>query len=239
MKSKFQYRPVSSLAVALGLAVGLCLLSRNGVFAQSPNGNSNPGVVPPNAVPHGLTYGEWSAQWWKWALEKSTADSPILDTTGENCNVGQSGSVWFLAGTFGTSSPVTRSCTVAPGKTLFFPVADSFCAAEGDFVEMRKCAQEFMDGATDLQAEIDGEPVQDLDSYRVLSPEFKLELPDDNIFGVPAGIYEPAASDGVFLMLAPLQAGFQRARNKSHTIRFHARFPDSEVDVTYYITVER
>jgi hypothetical protein len=98
-------------------------------------------------------------------------------------------------------------------------VANAFCSAEGTFEQMQACARNFMDSATGLTAEIDGVPVQYLGLYRVESPNFTLALPADNIFGAPAGTYEPTASDGIFLMLTPLQPG-------THTIRFHAQFPD-------------
>jgi hypothetical protein len=48
--------------------------------------NRNPGVLPPNSAPHGLTYGEWSARWVKWAVEPPPAKNPLLDTTGANCS---------------------------------------------------------------------------------------------------------------------------------------------------------
>ena len=38
--------------------------------------------------------------------------------------VGQSGSVWFLAGIFGGGS-ATRTCAVPAGKALYFPVLNS------------------------------------------------------------------------------------------------------------------
>src|SRR4051794_32791649 len=85
--------------VRLLLTTGLAAL----LFAlptPAQSRNPNPGVLPPNSAPHGLTYGEWSAKWWKWALEKTKEQSPLLDTTGANCTVGQSGHIWFLAGTF-------------------------------------------------------------------------------------------------------------------------------------------
>ena len=114
---------------------------------------------------------------------------------------------------------------------LFFPVANAFCSAEGTFEQMLACAKSMMDTASALQAEIDGTPVQFLELYRTQSPNFTLRLPDGNIFGAPAGSYEPTASDGVFLMLTPLRPG-------SHVIHFHAEFPGQQiVDVTYVVTV--
>jgi hypothetical protein len=59
-------------------------------------------LYPTNSKPYGLTYGEWSAKWWQWAMSIPTKDSPIVDKTGAKCAVGQNDpNVWFLAGTGG------------------------------------------------------------------------------------------------------------------------------------------
>ena len=66
--------------------------------APANPGNENPRVLPPNAQPYGTSYGEWGAQWWTWATAQPLATSPLFDQSGEFCDVGQSGRVWFLAG---------------------------------------------------------------------------------------------------------------------------------------------
>ena len=48
-----------NLSVMLLFALAL-ILPTAGAFAQA--GNPNPGVIPINAKPHGLSYGEWSAR---------------------------------------------------------------------------------------------------------------------------------------------------------------------------------
>lgn len=79
-----------------------------------------------NALVYGKTYGEWSAEWWKWALTFPKGENPVADETGEFCDSGQSGPVWFLAGTLaGADIPVTRNCTIPAGKALFYPVINS------------------------------------------------------------------------------------------------------------------
>jgi len=84
--------------------------------------NPNPRVLPRDSTPYGKSYAEWHAAWWKWAFETPADERPVLDETGEFCHVGQSGPVWFLAGTasFGGSGSVERTCTVPAGKALFF-----------------------------------------------------------------------------------------------------------------------
>jgi len=99
------------------LLVPLLLTSQ----VASGHGNPNPGVIPPQARAHGLSYGEWGAQWWRWAYSFPVDQFPPLQSGEGDCSLGQSGSVWFLAGTAG-QGPVTRSCTIPSGKALFFPI---------------------------------------------------------------------------------------------------------------------
>ena len=73
--------------------------------------NVNPRIIPPHASPYGKSYGAWSGLWWAWAFSIPAGVNPILDPTGENCDEGELGKVWFLAGSF-SSEPTTRSCTV-------------------------------------------------------------------------------------------------------------------------------
>lgn len=76
------------------------------------------------AFAQGESFRQLSAQWQQWALSIPTSINPQLDATGEHCMVGQSGSVWFLAGIFGGGS-ATRTCAVPAGKALYFPVLNS------------------------------------------------------------------------------------------------------------------
>src|SRR5262249_39140054 len=79
----------------------------------------NPEVVQPNSNEFGNTYGEWSARWVQWLFSIPEDKNPALDSTGANCDVGQTGQVWFLAGTFG--DPAVRKCTIPSGQDLLFP----------------------------------------------------------------------------------------------------------------------
>ena len=228
MKSSTRYRRT---LVAVILATAMFVTWSSSQLVQA-DGNPNPGVLPPSSHPFGATYGVWSARWWQWALGQPVPTNPLLDTTGASCGVGQAGKVWFLAGTFGGGSAI-RTCTIPAGKALFFPVANAFCSEEGNGTPeaQRACAKSTMDAATNLSAEVDSISIQDLQLYRVQSPIFDLTLPDNNIFGAPAGVYTPTAADGIQLMLAPLSAG-------SHVIHFHTVFPGNDpIDVTYHLTV--
>jgi hypothetical protein len=231
-----------------------CLALLSFMFAQPQaayaSGNPNPGVLPPNSHAFGKTYGEWSAAWWQYVFSIPLPDNPLFDDTGAKCGVGQSGQVFFLVGKFlsgsSTSVSATRDkCTVPAGTPLFFPILNSECDNVGGepppetVPQLRVVCKSTIDGATNMSAEVDGVEIKDLDSaatpYRVTSPVFSYTLPENNIYqafglDVPAGTYEPAVADGVFLMLAPLSPG-------SHTINFHGELSGFTLDITYHLTV--
>ena len=190
---------------------------------------------------------ELSAKWQQWALSIPTLINPQLDTTGENCMVGQRGSVWFLAGIFGGGS-ATRRCAVPEGTLLFFPVINSVnfdtpnvCGQGRDSFsvkELRALSAGFIDGATNLSVKVDGKTSKHV--RRVRSQIFEIALPEDNVFdapctglgNVPVGIYSPAVDDGFYVGLEPLKVG-------DHTLHIHAENPSAgfTLDVTYNLTV--
>lgn len=197
----------------------------------------NPGVYPVDSVICGKTYGEWSAEWWKWAFSIPLESNPLTDTTGEHFAVGQSGDVWFIGGIISSQpSPiqVTRTCTIPSGKALFFPIFNGECSRiEGNGEteeELRACANYQMDCVTVKEAKVDGKKLKNLDDYRVESDLFLFKLPKDNVLGLCAGS-SPSVADGYWIMLEPLSKG-------EHEIYIHgiAEFPDGstfETEMTY------
>jgi hypothetical protein len=217
-------------------------------------GNPNPRILPPNSKPYGLSYGEWGAEWWKWAIGIPLEENPLLDETGESADVDQAGPVWFLAGNFGGATE--RTITVPVGKALFFPiinaawwapedlefaadVAESLGLDPDDLTDeelLRLLASFSIDSVTELSLSVNGVAMKDLTRYRAESPAFLIEdadLLED--FGYPPLDSRLAVADGYWIMLAPLPVG-------QHTIHF-AGAVDNEilgefgVDVTYNITV--
>ena len=74
-------------------------------------------VFLPNEKPFGLTYGEWSADWWKWLLSSPNDSNPSTDKTGKYCTMNQNNfNVWFLAGTSGGYEE--RKCSIPEGKAI-------------------------------------------------------------------------------------------------------------------------
>ena len=246
----------------LGLAM---LMAACGFWGTASNAwaarNPNPGVMPINSNPFGMSYGNWGAAWWAWGLSIDADQNPITDPDGSFCHVGQSGPVWFLAGNFGGDA--VRTCTVPKGKAIFFPILNNTYWAPEDLEFVRDFLAPYLevdttgwtdeellrfgvnwasDHATSLSVTIDGVPVNDPWQYRAESDVYSIELSDViEDFGYPPGTRSPSVADGYWIMLAPLKAG-------PHTIHIQGSaayvtpadpFDDAfSVDVKYELTVE-
>jgi hypothetical protein len=193
--------------------------------------------LPPGAEPYGQSWGEWSADWWKWVVRAPSPVNPVLDTTGANCAVGQRGQVWFLAGSFG-SDPVDRHCAIPVGRALFFPVVNSayfgFPTDPPVTIDEIKALLSPIEQATGLEVRVDGIPVPGLSRHLVTSEVFSVVAPADNIFsafGVTEGtLLSPCLDEGFYVMLTPLAPG-------DHTIVIRATAFFGTQDVTYHLDV--
>lgn len=231
-----------------------------------PHPRLRPPVARPDAVVNGKTYAEWSAAWWQWALELPfvpghplTCD-PFFDVT-----LGQSGNVWFLAGTFVTCQ---RTIAIPQGKWVFLPIvnAEASSLEAAPFfgctaAELNAAAKDAIDIAQQAFCIIDDVALQFIDRYRFSSPLFTFTLPFPNILGLPAGTVSPCpyapiarrhpgggsprpanppmwgngVSDGYWAMIGPLSLG-------QHMIHFgatlvHPKFGTFRYDTTYNVTV--
>jgi hypothetical protein len=218
--------------------LGLALLLAAILPTVSFGGNPNPGVLPPNSHAYGMTYAEWSARWWQWAVSMPLDHNPLNDTA--DCSTAQLGKVWFLGGAFGPEGKPERWCNVPTGKALFVPIIDVDCSSlelppfyGGTPEERRACVKAMTDTVYGLSAEIDGVSLEDLTIYRTPSPDFHFVVPDNNVLFVPAG-EGYMAGDGYYLLLAPLSKG-------QHMIHFKGSFgfPNFTSEETYHLTVGR
>lgn len=209
--------------------------------------NANPRVIPPHARAHGQSYPEWAASWWQRMSALPTDGHPLFDQTGEDCDHGQDGSVWFLHGVFNESGSAERDCTVPPGKALFFPILNVIINNfEEDppltDEELLATAQFFGTGAVNLAVEVDGVALQNLDDYHVQTDIFEISAPADNIYGYPGGGTSHAADDGIYIMLAPLSKGEHRV-SFSGTFLFtaeeHGFDFEFNLSIVYNLTVAR
>lgn len=178
------------------------------------------------------------AEWWQFALSFSNAANPINDETGAACQTGQNGRIWYLFGTFGNEegSPTVRNCTVPNDRWLFFPVANFICTAfPGETAQILREQCAAAAALIDLlEVSVDGAVVANSPpGFRhLLSDAFSVVVPEDNLFGVGAGVYGPAVDDGYYMLLKPFAAG-------PHTVRIRggASALGLLVDVIYNLDV--
>ena len=167
-------------------------------------------VFLPNEKPFNLTYGEWSAEWWKWLLSSPNDSNPSTDKTGQYCTMNQNNSnVWFLAGTSGGYEE--RKCSIPEGMAILVSPIEVICTfAEYPELktedDLRNCAKSDQDAVKDVKLTVDSIPMTGLQNYRVASSSFNVTLPENNIFGAPPQTTE-AVSDGTFVMLKGLSVG--------------------------------
>jgi hypothetical protein len=232
--NNYHFHVVGCLFIFASLIIPLALpiIEGSGINQQ---------LYPINSKPYGLTYGEWSAKWWQWAISIPTEDSPIVDRTGAKCAVGQNDpNVWFLAGTGGGEAG--RVCAIPAGKAIFFPVINMECSftefpdlkAESD---LKKCAKDDQDKVTNLLATVDGVAIPDLKKYRVQSPLFNMTAPGDNVMGIPPGTTQ-TVSDGFWVFLKPLSPGKHEIHFTGSLADFTATGPLNLVeDAKYDLTI--
>jgi hypothetical protein len=161
----------------------------------------------------GESLGEWTAEWWRWA--QGAAIAPYRDRDGRLCDMGQSGPVWFLAGTDGTFEP-RRRCEVPEGKYLLLPVINMVYWQRTDVRGRMPCAELQRGSAVNNDrlvsavVVLDGKPLGDMRVHRVRSEGCFALNPGD-------GSSSLAAADGYWLMLKPLTRGH-------HTISVGANY---------------
>lgn len=195
--------------------------------------------APPTA-PHLKSYSNWGALWWQWVLGVPVLQNPGLDTTGANCAVGQPvPGTFLLAGTFG-ASPANRTCMVPVGDAFLIPILNTAAFAQQTDPPAQR-TEAFLrpqttcvETAPTLSLTVDGVPLANPQSLLEKSTVFSVNLPADNIFGVPAQLLSPAVDEGYYAFLEPLSAG-------SHTVvisAFSAACGGATRNTTYNLIVQ-
>jgi len=175
-------------------------------------------VIPPTLEAYGLSYSEWSAAWWQWALEHPVEGHPFVDDAAFDVTSGQSGPVWFLASPFGT---VQREITVPYGKLLFVGMLNAEASdLEGlgsTEAEQRTTANWLADHIVGVSCTVDGNQVPLINQFRVESPQFDFTAPDPWIFSPAPSGAGTAVADGYYIMVALFTPG-------EHTIQYSGSF---------------
>ncbi len=192
------------------------------------------------------TAAELAAAWTQWAYSKPVGVSPLIGSYegGPKCDgtpvSPTQGKTWFLAGT-SDGSEVERTCTMPVGTQLFFPVVSVVGFPFPDTNETERAAAiafinaVLADPEFSMLVTVDGKMVKSNRIVRARSgPYFTLTLPEENVVGLPAGEYEGATANGLWVTLPPLSRG-------EHTIHFEMSAPNTFGGVsqnnTYNLTV--
>ncbi len=194
-----------------------------------------PKIFPIDSRPYNVSYAEWTAIWWQWAMSIPIYKNPLIDSTGEYCMEGQHGPVWFLAGTSGKKHVAQRKCIIPGKKSILFPIIVSqFSYSEVPDIKTDK--ELIAHTAKDivrwnlLEVVIDGIRLQDLHQYRIQVGPFDLTISPNNIWNIVPGLTK-AVSDGFWVFLESLSDG-------DHTIRFRGIEPNFETGVIYNIIIK-
>ena len=192
--------PILLLGISIAFLIPQIVLS---TYAQ---GNSSV-VYSKESAPFGVPYKDWIARWWQWDVGIPSSQHPRDNYTAEKCTVNQNGSVWFLPDIL--TGKENRPCTIPEGKAIMVPLLTGECdtsdpASQSD-ADIRQCSTAG-DEYGAISATLDGQKIENLDSYRTASDFFNITIAKDNIFDIPAGTYRGAA-DGFFVFLKPLSVG--------------------------------
>jgi hypothetical protein len=207
--------------------------------------NKPPEIFPANKV------SELGDRWWQWvaSLNNITDPNPFTDLGQSGCDVGlqDDGKLLFLVGSIkGPEGFVEHECGVKQGTAILFPILNVLCDDLEGFPffgateqEQRICANNLINNASALHANIDGYEVIDPEQYRIDSPaggfEFTAAGPANPV-SIPPG-NGTGVSDGFWILLKPFKPG-------EHTITFSGNltFPNgfvSEIGATYFLDVHK
>jgi len=189
------------------------------------HGNPNPMLFGKNDHPYGRSLERWSELLWSYIYAQPLDHNPFLDPTGADCAIGQEGPVWFLpsvpGGSLGTD--VERSCTIPRHRAVMLQLASTlndypcpdptFHPAPGQslFDFLIEAITPLFDGETGFTVSLDGVEVVDPLSYRFTSDDLFLFKGNAGLSPdfdpCVTGRWQPAVTDGFYLMFKPLAPG--------------------------------
>jgi hypothetical protein len=185
-----------------------------------------PRLLQPSEQVQGKRVDAFPALWWRWANRPYGGMFPYQDPDGAHCAVNQSGPVWFLAGTEGTEG-VTRRCRVPAGKHVFLPVITMMELGEPERCERTKAnVRANNEHVVATEVSVDG--------HRYALAPLRMSSDCFSVYGHGRG---GAATDGYWLMLAPMAEGEHRLRVKVRYDNPGSDFGDMDQDFEYDLQV--
>jgi hypothetical protein len=209
--------------------------------------NPNPELFPPQSHPYGFGMDTWAENWWRWLMAIPAAQNPFLSESAD-CNVNQSGPVFYIPPFALGSQNHTRSCTIGHGKALAFslstvlndyPCPDpTFQPAPGQSLFDFLLAGAVAGNAdiAEIDVTVDGQPQNDLLAYHFASNDlmfFKGDLSlQRSLDACITGGFQPAAVDAFLIIVKPLPPGHHTITRRVVTTTGRITGPNTtEIDV--------
>jgi len=228
------------IVLSLVILISACADTNEKISLTEETKATNSLIVNMDKKVSGKFLHEYANVWWQWTKTMTQQESPVIDRTGDKCNVNQQGNVWFLAGGYG-SSKISRKCIIPQGKHIFFPIINMIYfpkRAGGSTCEsVKRGAALNNDNLLLINAELDGEIIPEAREYRIKSDKcFDLLglIPDE----LNAPKVYPAATDGYWLMLKPLSKGKHKLKFSAQYNRVNGAFGQMAQDIEYEIDVQ-
>jgi hypothetical protein len=167
-----------------------------------------------NDNPYGLTYGEWTARWWQWALSIPKLANPVADETGKQWKSSQPLSdAYFLAGNIPTMNMVFphRIVKMEFGRGVLLPVLN--CEANTlEYPDLKTHDDLLRHVVNDVNTVVKKELFINgirIESERIPSNPriFSVSICNNNAFGIENIGSCDATADGYWAFLKPLPKG--------------------------------
>ena len=168
-------------------------------------------VLDPQEKVAGRSQADYAIAWWQWVMRLPDGVRAYQDPSGAQCAINQEGPVWFLAGTEGTMD-ARRECLIPADTHVFVPVIAVLAhASPGKPLacgQAQASVRATNDHLAQAQVLLDGEVIAHVPDHRLRTRCF--DAFQDAKYVERHAPYVPAASDGYWLMLAPLPPGTHR-----------------------------
>ncbi|MGB9169151.1 MAG: hypothetical protein WCB31_09520 [Nitrososphaeraceae archaeon] len=131
-----------------------------------------------------------------------TNDNPVNDSNGSKAGLINRGNPNVFKLAHSRSGPANRNIQVKVGNVLFIPVMSGIVTQPEvpNATSLQQCADKDQSSITSVGLEVNGSAVQNLGNYRVMTDEFNVNHPQNNINQVPSGNHKALAKSIVVMV---------------------------------------
>lgn len=201
-------------------------------------------ILPPESKPYGLPYVGHIIKDWQRVLSIPKDQNPMEDNTGAKCISGcePMDPVLYLSGNIGGDQSRNIPQNIVQGTGLYVSVNQvvvTGAEAPNSTVEtLGQLAKEDQDSTTWTSLKINEQEFdfEELKNYRFSTGPFDVELPNNALWGAPAGNYK-AVADGFYVITEPLPAGNYHVTTEAQVAKPFNQPPPWNSKVNYHFKV--